>query len=173
MIIRPERPTDHDAVHEVVAAAFGRDAEADLVDALRREADDLISLVAEEEGEIVGQILFSPMRMERSPDGERTPRLSGLGPMAVRPDHQRRGIGSALIREGIDRCREAGCDAIFVLGHPGYYPRFGFVPASARGFTCIYPVPDEVFMIHPLRVEMLHGARGRVLYHEAFDRMEG
>lgn len=88
--------------------------------------------------------------------------------MAVLPSFQKQGIGSALVREGLDQCRQLGCDAVVVLGHAHYYPRFGFVPASGYGIRCEYDVPDEVFMLVELQPGSLQGLSGRVIYNEAF-----
>lgn len=164
MRIRPEDPNDLAAVHAVNEAAFETSAEADLVDALRGKAQPLISLVAEVAGSIVGHILFSPVKLA----DESGHMLMGLGPMAVIPQHQRQGIGSALVREGLNRCAALGCDAVVVLGHPAYYPRFGFVPASRYGLSSEYDVPDDVFMIMELQPGSLRGISGEVSYDEAF-----
>jgi putative acetyltransferase len=94
--------------------------------------------------------------------------IMGLGPMAVAPDHQRKGIGSALVREGLKRCKQLGCQAVVVLGHAEYYPRFGFVPAARYGIRSGYDVPDDVFMIAELVVGALRGASGVIRYDEAF-----
>ena len=164
MHIRAEEPNDLAAVHAVNAAAFDTSAEADLVDALRGKVEPLVSLVAEVSGSIVGHILFSPVELGDHSDSH----LMGLGPMAVMPEQQRRGIGAALVREGLRRCRELGCDAVVVLGHPAYYPRFGFVPASKYGISSEYDVPDDVFMLIELRPGALRGVAGTVSYDEAF-----
>lgn len=164
MRIRPEDPNDLAAVHAVNEAAFETSAEADLVDALRGKAQPLISLVAEVAGSIVGHILFSPVKLA----DQSGHMLMGLGPMAVIPQHQRQGIGSALVREGLNRCAALGCDAVVVLGHPAYYPRFGFVPASRYGVSSEYDVPDDVFMIMELQPGSLRGISGEVSYDEAF-----
>ena len=164
MVIRPERSEDIGGIRAVNRAAFETATEADLVDALREQADPVVSLVAEEAGSIAGHIMFSPVTLS---GGGRTP-LMGLAPMAVRPDAQRRGIGSALVRAGLDRCRHLGCGAVVVVGHPEYYPRFGFVPASRFGISCEYDVPDEVFMLLELEPGVLGGQSGTVRYHPAF-----
>jgi len=88
--------------------------------------------------------------------------------MAVLPTHQRRGIGSALVRQGLERCRRMGCSAVVVLGHPEYYPRFGFVPASRYGISSEYDVPDEVFMAIEIEPGALQGLSGRAAYDDAF-----
>jgi putative acetyltransferase len=145
-------------------AAFETPSEADIVDALREKSGSLISLVAETEGQIVGHILFSPVSLADQPGVA----LAGLGPMAVSPQHQRRGIGSALVRRGLEPCRDRGYGAVVVLGHAAYYPRFGFVPASRHGIASDYDVPDDVFMVAELRPGWLQGVFGRVTYDRVF-----
>ncbi|REJ79360.1 MAG: N-acetyltransferase [Acidobacteria bacterium] len=164
MKIRPETENDIAAIHAVNIAAFEADAEANLVDLLREQADPFISLVAEREGEIVGHIAFSPVN--HSDQAELS--LLGLGPMAVLPGLQNQGIGSKLVLEGLERCRKIEAGAIVVLGHPEYYPRFGFVPASQFGIRSEYDVPDEVFMAMELDKGYLADAVGLVKYHPAF-----
>jgi putative acetyltransferase len=162
--VRPERPDDSAAVREVNLAAFETAIEADLVDALRRQARPLVSLVAEAGDLVVGHIMFSPVTLP--PHDGLT--IMGLAPMAVRPSHQRQGIGAALARAGIDECTRMGCDALVVLGHPAYYPRFGFVPASRFGIRCEYDVPDEAFMAIAIAPGALRGKTGTIRYHAAF-----
>ncbi len=130
MLIRAEQPTDIVAIHQVVEAAFGQPAEAELVDRLRANGKAVLSLVAENYGVIVGQILFSEVTVEVNPPAIK---LIGLAPLAVAPAQQRSGIGSLLSRAGLEGCRALGYQAAVVLGHPEYYPRFGFVPASRFG----------------------------------------
>jgi putative acetyltransferase len=162
--IRAEQPGDWLAVHRVNESAFETHVEVDLVDALRQQASPIVSLVAEREGSVVGHILFSPVRLPYHPDLK----IMGLAPMAVAPQHQRSGIGSALVRAGLERCKELGCGAVAVLGHPEYYPRFGFSPASRFGIGCEYDVPDDVFMMLELRPGFLERASGVIRYHDAF-----
>ena len=164
MQIRPEGAADIAAVRAVNRAAFETSAEADLVDALRDQAAAVVSLVAEDAGSVVGHILFSPVTLS----GHAELKIMGLAPMAVLPAEQRRGIGSALVRAGLDRCQALGCGAVVVLGHPGYYPRFGFMPASRFGIGCEYDVPDEVFMALELEPGILRGQSGTIRYHAAF-----
>ena len=163
LLIRAERPDDHAAIRAVNEAAFGQRFEADLVDALRRAADPFISIVAEQAGEIVGHICFSPVTVG---DEDVSNRNVGLGPMAVRPDAQNRGIGSRLVEAGLDECRRRGKALVVVVGHAAYYPRFGFQPATRLGLTCEYDVADDVFMA--LRLDETVRVTGLVRYHHAF-----
>lgn len=162
--VRAEELSDSDAVRVVNERAFGQPAEASLVDALRG-LDSAISLVAAIDGRVVGHILFTPVRMERADPG-----LSamGLAPMAVLPEFQKQGIGSALITTGLGVCRARNHDLVVVLGHPAYYPKFGFVVAAAHGLTCEYPVPVEAFMVAELRPGTLARAGGLVRYRPEF-----
>ncbi len=144
--------------------AFGGREEADIVEALHRAQAAVVALVAQAGAAVVGHILFSPVDVEEA-NGKR---LVGLAPMAVAPDHQRQGIGSRLVREGLARCRAAGVDGVVVLGHAEYYPRFGFVPAAQFGLRCEYDVPADVFMAIELTPDALGGVSGLVRYHEAF-----
>ena len=165
MQIRSEQPDDIAAVHALNRAAFGTETEADLVDALRAHAQPVISLVAQDAGSIVGHLCFSPVTLS----GHAELKIMGLAPMAVLPAEQRRGIGSALVRDGIGRCKQLGFVAVVVLGHPEYYPRFGFVQASRFGIRSDYDVPDEVFMALELEAGVLHGKSGTIRYHSAFE----
>lgn len=164
MRIRPEEEKDWAAVYAVNAAAFETEAEARLVDALRQQARPIVSLVAENDGAVIGHIMFSPVSLT----GHTDVRIMGLGPIAVAPNHQRKGIGSALVPAGVERCKQLGFGAVVVLGHPEYYPRFGFAPSSRFGIGCEYEVPDEVFMAMELQTDHLRGASGTIKYHAAF-----
>jgi putative acetyltransferase len=162
--IRAELQNDVDAVRELNRAAFNGPDEARIVDALRGAVTPLVSLVAEAQDAVVGHILFSPVSLASAA----LPLVMGLAPMAVLPGHQRAGIGTALVHAGLDACRTIGAVAVVVLGHPTYYPRFGFVPASRFGLSCEYDVPDEVFMALELQDGALVGRAGVVRYHRAF-----
>lgn len=164
MIVRREAGEDIPAVHQLNEAAFGSPDEAGLVDVLRQQTQPLISLVAEERGEILGHILFTPVSLSGHPELK----LMGLAPMAVIPGRQRQGIGSALVRAGLEQCRALGAGAIVVLGHPKYYPRFGFVPSTRFGIRCEFDAPEEAFMVLELLSEYLHGKTGTIHYHAAF-----
>jgi putative acetyltransferase len=163
--VRLEQEADRDAVRRVNEAAFGQPDEADLVDRLRAQAHPYLGLVALVEGVVVGHIAFSPITLDPPRPG-----LSawGLAPMAVLPERQRQGVGTALVPEGLAACRRAGGEAVVVLGHPEYYPRFGFRPASSFGLRSEYDVPDEAFMARELVPGALDGASGLVRYHPTF-----
>lgn len=161
-IIRPEQQHDIAGVRRVNLAAFETAAEADLVDALRQQAQPFISLVAVEADEVVGHIAFSPATLLSHEDLS----IAGLAPMAVVPARQRRGIGALLVRAGLDELRRHGFDAVVVLGHADYYPKFGFVRASTFGLRSEYDVPDDVFMAIELNAGALRGRTGTIRYHE-------
>jgi putative acetyltransferase len=163
--VRPEEPADLDAIRRVNERAFEGSAEADLVEALRAKGAVTLSLVAVGDGRVVGHILFSPVRIESSSGSAAA---LGLGPMAVLPELQRQGIGSLLVRSGLDACRDSGHEGVVVLGHPLYYPRFGFVPASRYGITSPWDVPDPVFMAIELRPGALRNRAGVARYQPEF-----
>jgi putative acetyltransferase len=171
-IIRAEETADIPTIWQVNEAAFGRAAEANLVDALRQGNGIVASLVAVCQQKIVGHkkivghILFSPMTADE-PTGQPV-RIVALGPMAVHPDYQGLGIGSQLVRAGIDHCRQAGVDLMIVLGHSWFYPRFGFTPAAPHGMRAQWDVADEVFMVKELRSGALSQVKGMVRYRPEF-----
>ena len=167
MLIRAEEQMDWAAVHAVNVSAFETPAEADLVDALREQAQPLVSLIAEDKGLIVGHVMFSPVSLSGHP----ALKIMGLAPMAVTPEHHRQGIGSALVRAGLEQCKQLGFGAVVVLGHPAYYPRFGFSSSTHFGMGCEYEVAEEVFMVMELQVGFLRGASGKVQYHAAFSNI--
>lgn len=146
-------------------AAFGRPDEADLVDRLRERARGYFAWVAVDRGEVIGHIAFSPVTVDPP-----APHLSlvGLAPMAVLPGRQRTGVGLSLVRQGLDACRERGVDAVFVLGHPEYYPRFGFRPAADYGISSVYDCPPEAFLGLELTPGVLEGVCGIVHYDPVF-----
>ena len=166
-VIREEGPQDAPAIRAVNEQAFGQPAEADLVDALRRSCAERLSLVAEEDDVVVGHILFTPAVVESA--GRQVVGM-GLAPMAVLPERQRQGIGSALVERGLSALRERRCPFVIVLGHPGYYPRFEFERASARRLASQWEgVPDEAFMVLILDSQAMAGMYGAARYRPEFD----
>ena len=169
IIVRPETPGDVASIRRINESAFQQSAEADLVDRLRAACPDALSFVADVDGATVGHILFSPVGVEC--DGRRVVG-QGLAPMAVQPDRQRQGIGSALVRRGLDEIRATGCPFVVVVGHPEYYPRFGFVPASSRGLRSQRDgMPDAAFMIRVFDEDAMAGIAGIARYRDEFDEV--
>ena len=180
--IRLELPADIEAVHTVEELAFGQPDEADLVEKLRSNAAPMISLVAVLGGgvsgssdaasletnpneQVVGHILFTPVTIQEE---DQVHNAIGLGPLAVLPEYQRRGIGSMLVERGIETCRAAGHGIMVVLGHPWYYPKFGFVPARPLGIHWPGDISEEVFMVLELREGALDGVQGVAFYLPEF-----
>jgi putative acetyltransferase len=159
--VRDESPRDRKAVYQVVSSAFGQLAEAELVDALRESGDSVVSLVADEDGQIVGHVLLS--RMDAP-----FPALA-LAPVSVIPTRQRSGIGSALIKRAVDSARSKGWDAIFVLGDPNYYERFGFDREAAADFTS--PYSGHHFMVLRLSTS-LPATTGELRHAPAFAALD-
>ena len=168
MRIRAEETKDLVAIEAVNTSAFETPLEARLVNMLREQAQPVISLVADDGGEIVGHIMFSAVVL----DGYGDLKIAGLAPMSVVPGRQQQGIGSALVRAGLEECRQAGFGAVVVLGHPGYYPKFGFQPSNRFSIKSEYDVPPEVFMVLELVPGYLDGAGGTIRYHDAFRAVE-
>ena len=167
-IIRLETPDDIDGIHVVNLAAFAAGAEAKLVDNLRQNNAHVISLVAEQDQQIVGHILFTHVTIEPA---NRSFNALGLAPLAVLPQYQRQGIGSALVRKGLEIAPKAGFSNVIVLGHPEYYRRFGFVPAIRYDIRCAYDAPPEAFMVKPLIPNALNDVAGTVSYHPEFNNV--
>ena len=168
--IRPETESDYSRITEVNDSAFGQKDEGRLV-AMLRETEEFIadlSLVAEMNGLIVGHILFFPVTIRSKPERYHT--LS-LAPMSVLPEYQNQKIGSRLVEEGLRLARERGFDSVVVVGHPNYYPKFGFEPASKWKIKVPFKVPDEAFMGLELVPEALKGKGGIVEYPRAFEEM--
>ena len=152
--VRFERPLDAAAVREVNEQAFGSPLEARIVESLRSVND-----------QVIGHILFTPVSLD-PPVGFR---VAGLGPMSVRPEDQRAGVGSQLIRAGLEACHQHGYSAVVVVGHPAYYPRFGFEPAHTRGLTLRdFDVPQDVFMVVELDAAVRDRLKGAVRYRSEF-----
>ena len=165
IVVRAEESRDTADVRRVLEAAFGGPLEADLVDDLRRAGIASPSLVAADGEEIVGCIVFSPVGLAGSWP---VPGALGLAPMAVIPGRQREGIGSLLVREGLERARAQGARTVVVLGHAEYYPRFGFVRADRWGIGCEFPSSPESFLALELVPRAAESLRGTVEYAPAF-----
>jgi putative acetyltransferase len=161
ILVRPETQADNGAIREVNRAAFGVSVEADLVDRLRADGDLLLSLVAENDGRIAGCCGFSRVTVD---DGGNVAAAVSLGPVAVLPDEQRRGVGQMMIRDGIARLRRVGETLIFVLGDPQYYARFGFDAGGAAAYQTPYDGP----YMQVLRLSDIAPVRGKVHYASAF-----
>lgn len=170
--IRPEKPGDIPAIFEVNYQAFAHYDEANLVNTLRDANifNPELSLVAVCGDTIIGHIMFPPITIE-SP-GKSTPAVA-LAPLVVHPDYQCLGVGTALIEEGLNACRALGHSIVIVIGHPNYYPRYGFRSARANGIVAPFTVADEVFMVLALIPGALDGIRGTVKYPAAFDVIVG
>ena len=165
--IRDEKPADIPAIRKLNALAFGQSQEAEIIDELRKNCKALLSLVAEDDGVIVGHVLFSPVTFDNDIGA---PVGMGLAPMAVLPERQGEGLGSALVEAALEKLKEMRCPFIVVLGHADYYPRFGFVPASTFGFRCQWEgVPDENFMTLVLSAEAVKDIQGVLRYRNEFD----
>lgn len=164
--IRREQPADAVAIHTIHEQAFGQPAEAVLVDRLRAHCTDYQGFVLTQDQKIIGHLLFTPV--ELTADNGCTLTGMGLAPLAVLPAYQRQGYGSALIETGLLEMQTAGWPYVVVLGHPDYYPRFGFAPASHAGLRCEYAVPEEAFMLLVFDEDALHGIKGTVRYRPEF-----
>ncbi len=167
--VRPERDSDAAEIAAVTRAAFGSaqgagEAEVALIEALRSRGKAVVSLVATNDEQVVGHVLFSPVTMVPARDARR---MLGLAPLGVHPDAQGRGLGSALVNRGLRECRSAGYDAVVVLGDPAYYGRFGFEPASRYGLSNQYGA-DEGFLVLGLRPEALDDLTGIAMYEPEF-----
>jgi len=166
--IQPEKREYDTAIHEINVLAFGREDEARLVENLRKSPDFIpeLSLVAVKDKMVVGHILFSRIAIQTK-TGSLSP--MSLAPMAVHPEFQKQGIGSKLVRQGLERCRNLGYKVVIVVGHPNYYPRFGFTSARAKGLEAPFLVPDEAFMVIEIAPGALNGISGMVIYPPAFE----
>lgn len=160
--IREERPGDIATIREVNDRAFEQEEEGKIVDALRSNGASLLSLVATRNDRVVGHIMYSPITVANTWVG------AALGPMAVLPEHQRQGIGSKLVAAGTRKLHEAKYPFIIVLGHPEFYPRFGFRPASEHGVACEWNVRDEVFMLLVVDEKKMRGVSGPAKYRPEF-----
>lgn len=167
MSIRSEKPEDYQSIYNVNKLAFKGEVEAKLVDNLRKTKGFIpeLSLVAIKDGEVIGHILFSVIHIQTN---SKSVPVLGLAPMAVLPKHQKQGIGSTMVREGLTICKELGYKAVILVGHPDYYPRFGFSPAKEKGLKLPFDAPDEAFMVFEIIPQALAGIKGTVVYPSEF-----
>jgi putative acetyltransferase len=165
IVIREEQSQDIKPTRDLHKRAFGQTQEADLVEKLRQNCDELLSLVALIQNEVVGHILFTPVIIELE---NKMVQGMALAPMAVLPEYQRQGIGSELVRTGIEELKTRQCPFVIVLGHAEYYPRFGFEPASRHGIRSEWEVPDDVFMILVLDEPEMKSISGVAKYRPEF-----
>jgi len=169
IIIRTEINSDFTQVHEVNFVAFGnREDEAELVRRIRSTSNFVpqLSIVAEVNEEIVGHLLLSKAEVV---EGNNLHEVIVLAPVAVRPGYQKQGIGTKLINEGLKRCKELGFYIVLLIGHPSYYPKFGFKPARKYDLELRqFEVPDEVFMVCELKEDVLNNIKGELKYPSAF-----
>jgi putative acetyltransferase len=166
-IIRQELSDDFEDIRNVIEEAFNQPDQADLAEELRNAGDAVIALVAEENREIVGFIMFSRASVEGS-----DAKFVAMAPVAVEPEFQNNGIGSDLIREGLDECLSLGYDAVIVIGSGDFCPRFGFKPASEYEISCPWDdFSKDQFMILELHADALEGVAGTARYAKAFNEL--
>ncbi|MDD2777814.1 MAG: N-acetyltransferase [Methanocellales archaeon] len=168
--LRKEEEKDYKKVYEVNCFAFQQENESKLIERIRKGKNFVseLSLVAEIDDEIVGHILFSRIKIF----GDSVFDSLALAPMAVSPKFQKKGIGRKLIKKGMEKVKELGFDSIIVLGHKGYYPKFGFQRASKWNIKCPFEVPDEAFMAIELTERAFEGNAGTVKYPDEFMEVE-
>ena len=174
MIIRQASNSDLNDVLNVERQAFGQDDEAQLVQDLLNDptAKPTLSLLAFKEDQPVGHILFTAARLSES---SHYPSISILAPLAIVPHAQKQGIGGRLIEKGLHLLSELAVDLVFVLGHPSYYPRYGFKPALPLGLEAPYPIPNEhadAWMVHPLRPNIIGAVQGKVICSDTLSKPE-
>jgi putative acetyltransferase len=166
--IRKEQPTDIEAIYQVNHLTFGQLVEPELVNRLRQSGGLSLSLVAVVNEQIVGHLAFSPVTIESHGIYQQA---VGLAPIAVLPSFQRQGIGSLLVTKGIEEMAKLDYALVIVLGHPEYYPRFGFVPTKPYNLTWEREAPEEAFMVKELKPGILSQVKGIVKFHPEFDKL--
>ncbi len=173
MEIRESLNSDYDSIMSILRVAFGSDEEANLVSDLLEDstARPILSLLAFKKNSAVGYILFTKAQLDSFPSIS----VSILAPLAVIPSYQRQGVGGLLVQYGLQVLADSGVDLVFVLGHPGYYPRFGFRPAGKHGFNAPYPIPEknaDAWMVLPLRPGKVDEYRGKVICADQLNKPE-
>ena len=174
MYIRTATDADLNEVLSVERLAFGHATEAELVRVLLDDpsAKPFVSLLALTNDRAVGHILFTAARLTKT---DQTASITILAPLAIVPDAQKQGIGGMLIERGLQLLSKSGVDLVFVLGHPAYYPRYGFKPAGRLGFEAPYPIPDEhadAWMVQAIRPGVIGTVRGKVMCADALNQPE-
>lgn len=172
--VRKAVESDEQAISDVVIAAFGRVQGQEITHLITDlvadpSAQPLLSLVATTDDHVVGHILFTNVRIKNS---QRMVPSALLAPLSVHPEYQNQGIGGRLIKEGLEYLRAAGFELVFVLGHPGYYPKYGFSPAGAKGFEATYPIPPEnscAWMVQELQPGVIGHVSGKVICADALN----
>lgn len=169
MSIRRAKPEDKEQITKIYQKAFDTDAEAILVSSLCDSGIPTVSLVYEDGKKITGHILFTPVELVGD---DSDVKIAGLGPMGVLPRDQYHGIGSSLVKAGLEECKSDGYDAAVVLGYTAFYPRFGFIPSVKFGIATTFNVPEDVFMVQELKPGVLQGRQGTIKFHQAFDEFK-
>ncbi len=167
IIIRNESKNDYDEIRKINDLAFGQENEGKMIESLRKTSDynASLSLVAEIKDKIIGHILFYPIKIKKA-EGEYT--VLSLAPLAVRPEYQNKGIGSKLVKKGLEIAKETNFDVIIVVGHPKYYPRFGFEPASNWEIKLPIDAPNDVFLALELKDNALKNCNGKVEFPKEY-----
>jgi putative acetyltransferase len=166
--IRPECDEDFVQIDDIERSAFGQPGEARLVRSLRANATPFLSLVASRGGELEGHVFLSPIEIETA---TLAPRCAGLAPLAVRSDMQGKGVGAALVRAALAECPRLGWKAVFLLGDPAYYARFGFELSAPRGLHYESEAYDSAFQVLEIEGGALEDCKGWVRFHPAFDEL--
>ena len=170
--IRSENPKDYDVIYEINKQAFNSEVEARLIDTIRHSSNFIhdLSLVALKDSKIVGHILFSQAKIKNK---ETEKPILILAPVAVLPEFQKQGIGSSLVKKGLQACKGFGHNIIVVIGHPEFFPRFGFTPARKKGLEISFgaEVPSEAFMVYELKKGVLKDIKGIVEFPSYFEEV--
>jgi predicted N-acetyltransferase YhbS len=173
--IRRSTESDRSAITAIHLSAFGQEQGQEIVELVKGLLGDvtakpLLSLVVETEGKLVGHVLFTSAKLQ--PEGQEVS-IRILAPLAISSDFQGQGIGGVLIREGLKQLAQSGVDLVFVLGHPGYYPKFGFQTAGVLGFEAPYPIPSEhadAWMVQEMKAGIIGSVKGRIQCSEVLNQ---
>ena len=177
MEIRKSAESDKPEIGNIHIQAFGEEKGPEIADLVKGMMNDktaipLLSLVAVEDNKIIGHILFTKAEITETTESVS---IQILAPLAVLPDVQSKGIGGQLIKEGLIQLKESGVELVFVLGHPDYYPRSGFIPAGELGYEAPYPIPEEhagAWMVQELSNDVIGRVRGKIQCSEVLNQPE-